>query len=636
MRLLLVCALGLALTGFAVGVRSVHSSVSLRLVLAGTRPLFMRSRDWDGREDLCLQVAEAMRRPEESALSIGYKVSVEIAADEVVQKLDSVLARMVQSASSGGLDGPEAADGFAEALALEKVGDGPYFVDVLLYSPVRVPGRAAFQYGYTAGRSGTVDVLGMSRTRRFMFVDASARPFMFDGAEGPALGELLLAVSREQKPYAFELGRALREALAPPASTAMRRFPVESSVDFRLSTVDASAVLGRPVGVSGGQSSTGDPLVGAQFDAERFKALVGDVLGAEGLSKVVSVGVTPLKTSTVVVALAVTRAFRMRGQLHLILDPQVLLRDLVVRSDGTDYHAYSDMSFVMHIPMFLFSFADSARLVHFGDDERIHAKTIGGEAIVVMENRLRNGPENHEDITALAATEALELLCGLDTSVIARFVDVERTPLPLLVKDLARFNVLDQKLTWSRETAVEPAEAAIGFDGFDLSRRGAPMLRESRRATQTLLASTLTGWDAAAASLDAQGLEDISLRLTSSAEVLRERVGDEVCSQTWTGELELEVEAAAESRTGASALGEHSFGTFFWRHVLLPLFLGTLTSCAFTAHSRKRRRREDASFSLSPRVFPSNAWRTSTGESSSSPWFSTLTQRHKNNSIKLN
>lgn len=598
----------------------------------------MRSRDWDGRGELCLQVAEAMRGPEESALSLDYKVSVEFAADDVVQKLDAVLAQLVENATSGGLDGPEAADSFAVALGLEKLGEGAQFVDALVYSPVRVPGRAAFEYGYTAGAGGTVGVLGMSRTRRFMFLDVSARPFVFDEAAGPALGELLLTVSREQKAYAGELGRALRDALAPPASKAMRRFPVvESLVDFRLSTIDASAVVGRPPSMGGGLSSTDDAPVGAHFDAERFKAFVGDVLGVEGLSKDVSVSVTSIDTSIVSVAMATSRAFRTAG-LHLILDPDLILRDLVMRSKGTEYRAYSDVSFVMHIPMFLFSFADNARLVHFGDSERVHAKAIGGEAIIVMENRLRSGSYQHEDITALAATEALELLCGIDTSFVNRFVDVERTPLPLLVTDMARFNVAQQTLTWSRTTAVEPAEAAINFNGFDLKKSGASNLGESRRVTQALLARTLTAWDAAATSLDGQAVGDISLRLASSAEALRERVSDEVCSQSWTGELELEVEAAAGSRSGpvASELVELSRWAFVYRQIFLPLLLGGFTSCALTAYMRQKRVRKDAILSLSPMESRSNSLRGSTGESSSSQWFSTLTQRSKNNSIKLN
>jgi hypothetical protein len=389
--------------------------------------------------------------------------------------------------------------------------------------------------------------------------------------------------------------------------------------------VDASEVVGRRPG-TGGRSAGNVPL-GASFSAERFRALVADVLGGAAFGKDVSVDVAAVGASEVAVSMAVSRGFRLDG-LHLVLDADTLLRDLVL--SDPQYRVHSDASFMLHVPLFLFSFADDARLVHFGGGEAVRAKAIGGLAVVIVENRLRSKPGQHQDVTALAVREVLELLCGLRPEQLD-LVDMARTSLPPLIKDIARRNVLQAQLSWSLSTAVAPADAVVNTDGYARGGGGGgdSALAQSRRATQILLARTLAAWDKAAATLDGREIEDTSLRLATSVQELRERVSDDLCSRSWTGEVELEV--AIAERPGRGRLGALRSR---WRTVVLPALLGALTAGASSAFARRRPRWRTPP----PRSpLPSGVVGADVAESTTTQWFSTLVQRpDRSRTIKLN
>lgn len=594
----------------------------------------MREAHWAPTASFNAQISDGARDLSAAApspLRHVYTVETALASDAHVRDLDAALSASLENASSTTVDGVAAADSYYHALS----GMAPRGVDehaevtILIYAPRAVPGKSMYGYGYVAGSGGDVGdvgVVGIASSERFLFIDTAARPFLFDDSAAPTEGELLLTASRNQAAYTAELGRILHRLLTPRAVGEMQRFPPESRFVFELMKIDASAVVGRFPGTGGG--SQGHYPVGASFEAKRFQAILEELFATPAFSKAVSVHVSPLNTTDVAVSMAVSRAFRKDG-LHLILDPDTLLRDLVlhhgaVRRDGSreedlQYRSHADSSFMLHVPLFLFSFADDSRLVHFGDGEAVRAKCIGGQAVVMVENRLRRDSELHQDITSFAVKQVLELLCGIAPRVLD-LVDMARPALPPLVKDIARRNVLERQLTWSMRTAVGPAGSAVLAEDLEAVPASDSVVGKSIYATGVLLSKTLEAWKRASGALDGREIEDISLRLQTSVEELRERKHEELCSRSLSEEVELEV-------------GHRVSLLHWWIRVVLPAFLGVLTSSGvFLYQKRAHSRRIQLGISALSPTGSSGSIGTPVGPGTSfvetsSQWFSTLTSR---------
>lgn len=622
--------------------RSVSVPIRVRLMFAGALPLFMRNENWSAEQTMLLSnkmsrqvrypsadyanIPESVWRRGDDAdtpfmcgvVSYAYSYEIEYVPQEASRALDGVLKQHLEEDSSMFAHATRAANSFASIITKampDQAGKSEHDATtyaIMVYNPV----STAPEYGYISGNGGEVGTLGVASSARFAFVDTGARPFIFDNRRGPGPGELLMAVSNGRNSYAEQLHAIVQDLITPPVSQSMRRFPPESRLSFKLSLIDASAVIGRISGVGG--DSLGKQPLGVSFNSSRFTTLIHKALSGRALhDKNVSIEISvPDVANDGVTSMALARAFSMRG-LDLMLDTDVLYRDYI-KSDKTERAGYFvDSSFSGHIPLFLFSFADDSRVTHFEDGDEIHAKIVGHEAVLMIENRLRDNDGEHMDVTSFAAKETLELLCGVNTGSLAH-ADARTGEFPVILTDMAKRNILARELEWSSLSGADRACDLLEFDGYD--RRVIPHgsntpLGKSLRAVREARDNLYAVWDQAAISLDASLVEASTMRLQLVSRNLSHHLHEELCKQNLAGEILLELEGSKTIGDSAHLLGIQQ-ELFYLQYVLFPALLGLVVGVAgFLIHRRQRLHTQSQTLGEV----------STTGLSSTSAWFSTLT-----------
>jgi hypothetical protein len=602
---------------------SVVTLLHVTVMFSGMPPLFMRSASWhDATASMQRTFVAAMSRgaaagsvpgAEQPVLVNKFELSLKFATQAQTSALDTALdKRLLLSKESGkgrvlrlsaekmaeeysaGLMSPPSADDRAKRTTM-----------FLVYNPTRR--SRVVDYGYTADMSSSsayVDVFGFSRSERFAFIDVAAMPFDtqdFELLRPGTPGEILTTLSRDVSDYGCHLGSIIRDILAPPLSpSSMLLFPSDRHIVFKVLMIDVDK------SASTDHSPTVKPSlsVGWTFQAERFKLLVESILHAAPLGRR-SFSVEIETADDIVTKMAVSRAVRQTRD-AVVLDPDALLRDLVTRSarsnrDGDDedidhpagklpsdstqaFSFYTDSSYVLHVPIILLSFAERGHELSLVNSEQVRAKAVGRQAIVLAENRLQS-KDDFFDLTSLAAKEALVLLSGLDSNMLKQ-ADMTEVKAPLLLIDAAQRNILHHHLLWSRKSAVEPAENALNFDGFDPASiphsPGTP-LDASRRATKEKLDETLASWHQATMTMEAGvGVAAATRALSQAVADLRKDLNAEFCK------LSLPNDLALDTRTGPHRTRSHAG---LWKIVILPFLAGSISvAVASTLMLRSRGR----------------------------------------------
>jgi hypothetical protein len=588
----------------------------VKVVFAGIPPLFMRSKIWlEDTPTMKRMLTDAWIRGSQFDAAEGedhpvllnkFEVAVTFATPDQTAALDSTLEGAVMEAKSDphaerplGLSAERMAERFSAALEMQLTAEeaARRTTVFLVYNPVGLTGVT--KYGYTAGvRSSTtdVDIFGFSRADRFVFIDIASRPFdtrEFMLSHPGTVNDNLTTLARDVGGYGRQLGSVMRDTLTPLLSDAsMQVFPAAKDIVFKLLMIDADA-SSRPVKEELDPRKP-DREIGWTFDANRFRGLMESVLATTAMGgKTVFVELE--RSSDFTTTMAVSRAMS-QSRHKIYVDTDSLVNDLVTRSsrcpigvigdiDGADYDPgtelpqkysfYTDSSLIAHVPIILISFADRRHDISLMQAERIRAKAIGQQAVIIVENRMQsNGQDQQFDMTALAAKEALELLCGLDPKVLKQ-ADMTQSTVPIILIDAAQRNIVQRQLIWSRRSAVEPAESALNFDGFDATLiphgKDSPV-DVSRRSTRELLLKTKESWQAAIEARDT-GVElaAATRELSRSVTVLRDSLNAELCSLSLQKDLKLEAQTALQA-------GREPWG--MWKLFISPFIAGLLTTAA--------------------------------------------------------
>lgn len=621
--------------------RSVALPVHIQLIFAGSAPIFMRESWTAQAKQLFLSQLSGIIRHSSlpfpaddspftahlpkssisycSVLEVSHTYTLAIARPSTASKLDAALSASLERSSSMFASGPAVADTFYALLTAD-----PAFVpssdsrtyNLLVYNAASV----APQRGYMAERGASAGTIGVATTKRFAFLDIGAKPHFLDNSATSTPGEQLMAASREPGVYANKMKAIVADVLTPPASVNMRRFPQESRLLFSLKIVDVSAVIGRRPGVAG--DSQGNKAMGSTFRVSDFAQVIEDIFNEHVVGeKRVSLEVGTVDVvEDVNMAMAVARSFSMKG-LEMVLDSNRLLEDVIAnKTERAGY--FTDSSFVAHVPMFLFSFADDSRITHFETGEELRAKVVGKEAVFLIENRLRDAIEGYGSTTSMAAKEVLELLCGLTRDELG-YMNATSGSVPLLLRDIVRRNVLRQELDWSEFNAARKAEDVLNFEGLDsrlIPHEQGSAIAESRKAVRNSLRALYSVWDKAATSVSVGDIESVSAEVMRLSKQLSNKLHDEICNQPLSEEFLLKAADEVEPETNASPI---------WMFYLTAVFLPAVAGCLFgvLVHWWRQKKAQARGVGLGeiPVVSPRHHFEPpSTGL-----WFSTLTSSDK-------
>ncbi|KAI0564171.1 hypothetical protein FGB62_30g23 [Gracilaria domingensis] len=486
-----------------------------------------------------------------SVVEYSYFYDVAIVHEKTSSALDAALESTRKESTSIFVNGAAVADKFWEILHSDinfSPSEDPNVYNVLVYDAISV----APQYGYRAEEGGSIGTLAMASEKRFAVIDVGAKPF-FLAAESLTVGDLLTSNSKAAREYALELHRIVSKLLTPRPSTKMRRFPQETRLAFKLNLVDASAVIGRMSGIAG--DSEGNKPLGSSFSAKQFIKVLNTVFHNHVIpDKEVSIStenVDMIQDSRM--AMAVSRAFSLKG-LEMVLDSERLIRSLIWNSTRR-YGYFVDSSFVAHIPMYLFSFADDSRVTHFNTGEQVRARVVGKEAVVMTENRLRDGLDEHVSTTSEATKEVLELLCGLDEDSLS-MLSSQAGVVPLILRDIAKRNVLVQELDWSQAVALWKAKELLDFEGLDsrlIPHRKGSQIEVARDEVRDGLQKLTDQWRRTALSLSLEDVESATVHLMGMSTKLADLLHEEVCNQALPEEILLKAEAEVLGGKGFSS-----------------------------------------------------------------------------------
>lgn len=625
--------------------RSVVLPVHIRLLFAGSTPIFMRE-SWTAQAEkrFLSQMSGIIRHtslpfpaddspfaahlPKSSisycsVLEVSHTYTLAVARPSTASKLDAALSASLQRSTSMFASGPALADMFYALLTADPSfvpSNDPHTYNLLVYNAASV----APQRGYIAERGAPSGTIGVATTKRFAFLDIGAKPHFLDDSATSTPGEQLMAASREPAVYANKMRTIAGDLFTPLASVNMKRFPQESRLLFSMKMVDVSAIIGRRPGVAG-DSQRNKPM-GSTFHVSDFAQVVQDVFNEHIVGeKRVSLEVGTVDVvEDVNMAMAVARSFSIKG-LEMVLDSNRLLEDVV--ANETERAGYFiDSSFVAHVPMFLFSFADDSRITHFETGEELRAKVMRKEAVFMIENRLRDPiEEGYPSTTSMAVKEVLELLCGLTRDELG-YMNATSRSVPLLLRDIVRRNVLRQELDWSELNAARKAEDLLNFEGLDsrlIPHEQGSAIAESRKAVRNGLRGLYSVWDKAVTSISVGDIEGVSSEVMRQSKQLADKLHDEICNQPLSEEILLKAEAEAEDEILETTTSP------MWMFYLTAVYLPAVAGCLFGAvihwWRQKKARATGATLGEIPVVSPRHDFEPpSTGL-----WFSTLTSSDK-------
>lgn len=512
-----------------------------------------------------------------SVVEVSSVYQVDVAPLEVVAELDRSLSAALSASSSIFVSGIDAADAFWTILAGRNLvrdikTPGQYFL--LIYNPDSVPP----QHGYQAEAGAPPETFGVALDQRFAFLDMGSRPHILEDFGELTPNELLMTTSRSSEGYAEKLRAIAADFFSPKVSANMQRFPRQNRLSFSLSLIDADAIIrGLQNGEDGSKAKSNS--VGATFSPKTFTELVQGtfqdffVTGNAINFEVETVNV--MENSKV--SMAVSRAFSEKG-LQLVLDSERLFKDIVA-DESSENGLLMDASLVTHIPIFLFSFADEARVCHFEDGEEVRAKTVGNRAVFMVENRLRDVTGESTTLTMKAVIQVLEMLGGLNLNLLST-LNGEKGRLPLLLRDVIHQNIVRQELDWSASTAARRASEALEYDDLDESLiplKEGRAIADSRVAVDVSLKELHAAWDRAASTLSSAEVAASTQDLVEKSNVLTRQLHHEFCNQPILSE-----EILITARRSSHAVRTHL------RWMLLGICLGVMAG-ALSVRRRMRK-----------------------------------------------
>ncbi|PXF50011.1 hypothetical protein BWQ96_00171 [Gracilariopsis chorda] len=619
--------------------------INVKLTYAGAPPLFMRESSWTpaAKQDFLQQLRKFVRHtalPSEvdddtSAFLIGklhpnacsvvqfsYEYDIHFVDAKTASQLDNILTSVQGNTPSMYVNGTAVADRFWEALQSNvnfQTSKHPEVYNVLMYNAMSV----APQYGYRAEEGSTIGTIAISSENRFAVIDVGAKPFFLQSAEYLTAGDLLMAKSGAPPEYASELHGIVSQLLTPPASRKMRRFPPETRLAFKLSLIDVSAVIGRMPGVAG--DSQGNKSLGSTFSEDQFIRVLNTVFHNHAVpDKEVTVSIEKLDmTENANMAMAVSRAFSMKG-LDMILDSESLVHSITWNA-SEQYRYFVDSSFVAHFPMYLFSFADDSRVTHFETGERVRAVVVDNEVLIMTENRLRDDKDEYVSTTSEATKEVLELLCGLGQKSLP-FISSKNGVVPLILRDIAKRNIVIQEIDWSRSVAAWKSKELLNFEGLDsrlIPHDKGSQMAVSRAKIEKGLKGLVAEWQKASVSMSLENVESVTLHLAQISREMADRLHEEVCKQPLPEEILLKAEAEDLSEKKLSVAQKKSFALAVY---LVLSAISGLVCGAYLHHKAVKKSGfrpsylDDLSIGQTVRNFD---------VSTTTQWFSTLTSSYK-------
>ncbi|CAN8067376.1 unnamed protein product [Agarophyton chilense] len=523
-----------------------------------------------------------------SVVEFSYIYDMSIVDEKTASALDADLQSILTESTSIFVDGTAVADKFWQTLQSDsnfRPSDNHQVYNILIYDAISV----APQYGYRAEEGGTVGTVAVASEKRFAIIDVGAKPF-FLAAESLTVGDLLASNWKSAREYSLELHGIVSKLLTPPASTKMRHFPQETRISFKLSLVDVSAVIGRMSGVAG--ESEGNKPLGASFNSKQFMTVLNTVFHNHVIpDKEVSIlteQVDMMRDANM--AMAVSRAFSVKG-LEMVLDSELLIGSLM-RNSTERYGYFVDSSFVAHVPLYLFSFADDSRITHFDTGEQVRARVVGKEAVVMAENRLRDAAvDEHVSTTSEATKEVLELLCGLNQDSLS-LLSARDGVVPVILRDIARRNILVQVLDWSQVPSWK-AKELLDFEGLDsrlIPHQKGSRIEIGRNKVRDGLRKLTDQWHRAAMSLSLESIESATMNLMGMSNELADMLHEEVCNQALPEEILLKAEVMGVKHVSADENNRSRFllyvvlsaiagaicgGYLHWKAVKQSSFRGT-------------------------------------------------------------
>lgn len=455
----------------------------------------------------------------------------------------------------------------------------------LVYDATTVP----LQYGYRVETAGPVLNIGIASFDRFAFVDVGSRPFLFDETADPTPGEVLLSASGSAHEYAKALHSLISSNITPPVSPNMRRFPPESRIVFNLNLVDATTVVA--------ENLTGDippdtvlPIA-ASFNSSHFLSVLRSSFNhISEPKKTLTLSVSTVNISNdASLAMAVSRAFS-RTSIHLTLDAHQLLSDLL---NGKEQTSYYDDSFVIHIPLYLFSFTDTSRTVQIQHSKSFHTASVAGKQVIfIVENRVREFARDAVSTTKEAVGKVLTLLCGLQDDSLNHINVMNK--IPVILEDHIQRNLLVHQIDWSERVAAGKARELLNFEGLDsrlIPHDHGSEIEASRIEVMKKLEDLEDIWRSSSLSLVTTGIQVATLQLVKVCEKLAAKLHAEVCNQRLPEEILLRAEADSHD-SDKRQVSSQSYGST----VFFPMLCGILTGFVISRRSDiSRRQRLDPS-----------------------------------------
>lgn len=478
--------------------------------------------------------------------------------------------------------GPSVADGFLPILSSYLPKEPHVYTFVLYQSATLAPQR-----GFISSKGDPPSTIAFATGARMALLDLGAVPYFL----GPAVitpGEELASRASDMKEYAKKLDEIVMQNLFPEVSGRLRRFPRKCDLMFELKEVDVSAVVGRREGIAG--DSKEEVEMGKSFDKGRFQLVLGKVLKNEetfgrrdlriSVEKIEMVGNSP----DVEVEMAVSRAWGMKG-LEMKMDSESLIRDLVNMGKKERKYWVDEESYVVHVPMYLLSFADDSRIVHFEEGEHVRAKVVEKEAVFMLENRLKDRVDDvYESITEMVMREVLELMFGVNRQVLM-YMDVEKGDVPLIIKDIMIRNIIEAEMDWSEMKVGRRARELLQFEGLDpklIPHERGSVISTSLQDVLVGLESLKDSWEIAATKGKLSLIENMTVDLIKKEGKLADLLHEEICNQPLQEELKLVAEAE-----GVTDNDERGFW-FYFVHVYLCFGMGA--GCGAAMWWRKRRK----------------------------------------------
>lgn len=561
-----------------------------------------------------------------SVIEYSYSYDMTIVNQTMTNILDATLSSMINSVPSAPVNPTLAAETFYIALTKHQyitastsslqVKQSSFAYHILLFNNVAV----APQYGYRVHPAGAMLTMGMGSSHRFAFIDVGARPALSEDTSDITPGELLTSSSKDVKEYAPALHTLIADRLlTPEISKHMRQFPRESRIDFTAHFIDASAMdVVSPQ--SPCQSISNDDHHASLNQPLFLRTIHAALDSVSHHSKSLSLQMQKSNNEgDARLAMAVARSIYVSST-SLVMNTAQLYADIITREPGENEDEleveragfFIDSSFVVHLPFYLFSFCDDARVPQFKrlSQHGTNGRVAGKRAIFLVENRslkARNhllGDTDRGSTTIHAVQQVLEMFCGLGNIALAHInvmaAGVTNTShskpsthsmIPQIVLDQIERNLLMRKIDWSERVAASKAEELLNFEGLDarvISEELSNSIMESRTTVKDRLLQLRLLWHGAANTSRVQlplelddDIESSTARLMSACEKLASKLHAEICHQRFSQEvlIKAEIDDAMDHSLSerGNDMGDGTLRALVGHHllsVLLSLLLG--------------------------------------------------------------